>query len=202
MNADAARKQVAHGAPALVYGTLSIYGLSREFRERQWNIICSYASYMSQFGIRFEDCATVLFVLAFRYQFHANEDSYNLQYWTKAFEQAESNQGLRREQQAIIEYFETHHLRVVLGPGSRRVTIITPSWGVGPQRREMNQYDKGMIRTSRIARRRYEEVGLWQEFEVEIHRGALRFMKEIMFVVAILVGVIFILHHRRSVVMR
>jgi len=167
---------------------------------------------MNQFGMRFEDCATVLFVLAFHFQSQANENWYNWDYWDDVFKTFQSDPSrLDPNYPSIIKYFETHHLRAVLELGSRNVKVITPSGGVGPQRREMNEYDKSMIRTSEVARQQYHKAGLWQEFkvihleefEVENHReefgGGPGFMKS-MFVVAILVGIIFILHRRRSVV--
>ena len=187
--------------PTLIYESLSYHGLTPELQEYQSshlpNIICSCASYVhDEFGITFEHCATILFVLAFGYQSQTCE-WYEIEYWKKAFDDALSDPlklGLSREAQIIVKHFQTHHLRVVLEFDLRTVKVVINFGGERPRGRELTENEQAV--TMRIwpsAVQRYQDLDLLKEFEIQIIQGRPGFMIEPMFVVAIMiVGVILI----------
>ena len=211
--------ELASATPVLVYDTLSIDGLSpqrdlQDYQRDMLNLICSCASYMDHHShIPFKDSATVLFVLAFGYKSQPRK-CYVAKNWKKPFWSAlQSGRGLPAR---IVEHFETNHLRVVRTDPTN-ITVITT--GERPSHVELEGHGEGLIlEYLPHVKQEWERAGLWQKFEVkilqefeveipeefecQIHRDGPGFMKKTLFVVAIIVGVFYILHRRRGVGMR
>src|SRR5579862_5737513 len=80
--------QILDATITLIYKSLSYQKLSPQLRECQQhllNIICSFTGYMArEFDIPFEDCAMVLFVLAFGYECQPKQ-WYECSCWKKVF---------------------------------------------------------------------------------------------------------------------
>ena len=123
---------------------------------------------------------------------------YEFKYWVDVFELAiQSKQGLPADvQQLIVKHFETNPLQVVWD-GSTSSKVITR--GERPCHPELEGHGEGIILPYlATAKQGWQNVGVWHEFR----RDGPGFMKETVFVVAIIVRVIFILHCLYEIIFR